>query len=126
MGDTFSGWFIVEQMGHKRLVGFVTEQTIAGKGFLRVDVPAAEGDTNQVTQFISPDTIYCLTPTSEELARRAAKLSRVAPISLYELPAPSAGVPAPNPSPTTQGKPATMWDIDHDGWDTDDSDHDEP
>ncbi len=88
MSDTFSGWYIVEQMGHKRLVGLVTEHTIAGKGFLRVDVPNAEGEGNQITQFIAPDTIYALTPTTEDLARQAAKLCHVAPISRYELPAP--------------------------------------
>jgi len=105
MSDTFSGWYIVEQLGHRRICGFVSEQTIAGKGFLRVDVPGADGEANQVTQFISPDTIYCLTPTTEDVARRAAATCHVAPIARYELPDLSPPVPTPPPRKTIRLDP---------------------
>ena len=34
---------IVELMGHNMIAGKVTEQTIGGQGFVRVDVPVAVG-----------------------------------------------------------------------------------
>lgn len=32
-------WAIVELFGHARIAGRVTEQVIAGQGFIRADVP---------------------------------------------------------------------------------------
>ena len=40
--ETFDQWCIVEVMGHQRYVGRVTEQVIAGTGFVRVDIPKTE------------------------------------------------------------------------------------
>ena len=74
----FAGYFIVEQLGHKRLAAYVQEVTIAGQGFLRLDVPG-EGETIEATQFIPPSTIYCLTPVTEELARKMAKRTEMRP-----------------------------------------------
>lgn len=37
----FEGWAILELMGHRRLGGHVSEATVAGAGFLRIDVPDA-------------------------------------------------------------------------------------
>lgn len=39
--EPYSGWTIVELLGHRRLAGMVTEATIAGAGFLRIDMPSA-------------------------------------------------------------------------------------
>lgn len=42
MSDTpngFDQWAIVDVMGHQRYAGRVTEETLAGAGFIRVDVP---------------------------------------------------------------------------------------
>lgn len=36
----FESWCIVELFGHQRIAGLVTEQTIGGCNFVRVDVPA--------------------------------------------------------------------------------------
>ena len=36
----FEQWAIVEIFGHQRIAGKVTEQTIGGCSFVRVDVPA--------------------------------------------------------------------------------------
>ena len=60
----------------------VAEQEIAGRAFLRIDVLTDP----PVTQFYGSEAVYCITPTTEEMARRAAKLSRVAPIAPWELP----------------------------------------
>jgi hypothetical protein len=79
----FEGWAILELMGHRRLVGRLSEATIAGAAFVRIDVADANG--NETTQFYSPSAIYALTPTTEEIARLAAKTNSVQPISAWEL-----------------------------------------
>lgn len=37
--NPFEEWMLVEQLGHKRIAGLVTEQTIAGFDYLRIDIP---------------------------------------------------------------------------------------
>ena len=69
---TFEGWAFLELMGHRKLAGFVREQNFAGAGLIRIDVPGDDG--NVATQFYSPSALYCLTPTTEEMARRASAL----------------------------------------------------
>jgi len=91
MSDTFAGWYIVELMGHRRLAGYVTEQTIAGAGFLRIDVPGPEMDSAEAltpiaTQFFAPSSVYAMTPTTEAMARRVALASRPEPVKQWELP----------------------------------------
>lgn len=82
----FEGWAVLELMGHRKLAGFVREVTVAGAGFLRLDVPGDGADA--VTQFYPPSSVYCLTPTSEEIARGLAKNMRPTPVHRFELPAP--------------------------------------
>lgn len=79
--EPFEGWAIVELMGHRRLAGKVSEQEIAGHAFLRLDVPAAQ----PVTQFYSAAAVYCITPTTEDIATALAAQVRPAPVSRYEL-----------------------------------------
>lgn len=88
---TFEGWAVLELMGHRRLVGKLSEATIAGASFLRIDIPGADGQ--ETTQFYAPSAVYAITPTTEELARRAASLNTVAPINRWELPAPGRTAP---------------------------------
>jgi hypothetical protein len=88
----FEGWAIVEIMGHRRLAGFVTEQQLAGAGFLRLDIVGRDtvideddgpevalkgGFEGGVTQFYSPSAVYCVTPTTQDIAdwRRELELS---------------------------------------------------
>ena len=82
----YEGWAILELMGHRRLIGYLREVTIAGAAFLRIDVLTAEG---QSTQYYGAPSVYAITPTTEETARRAASLSTVAPINRWELPSPA-------------------------------------
>ena len=90
---TFEGWAILELMGHRRLAGYVRETTIAGAGFLRLDVPSNEANAGpdeagmEATQFYPPSSVYCLTPTSEAAARAVAVRSRPEPVRRFELPA---------------------------------------
>lgn len=79
----FADWAIVELMGHRRLAGWLTEQDIAGRGFLRLDVPCDP----PATQLYSPAAVYCITPTSEAVARVVAKTAQPAPVQRWELPA---------------------------------------
>lgn len=99
--DTFEGWAILELMGHRRLGGYVREQQIAGAAFLRIDVPKPRTDDLpdvayqvEATQFYAPAAIYCITPTTEQMARAAA--GTVAPITEWEL---RRALPAPEPGP---------------------------
>jgi hypothetical protein len=87
----YEGWAILELMGHRRLIGYLREVTIAGAAFLRIDVLTAEG---QSTQYYGAPSVYAITPTTEETARRAATLSKVAPVSAWELPEPKRTAPA--------------------------------
>lgn len=89
---TFEGWAILELMGHRKLAGYVSEQAIGGAAFVRIDVPA-EGETNVATQFYSPSAVYCITPTTEDLARKVAKGAQPAPVTRWELPPPSTPEP---------------------------------
>jgi hypothetical protein len=80
----FEGWAIVELMGHRKLAGYVREVTIAGAAMLRLDIPAEP----PLTQYYGASSLYCLTPTTEDLAKKVAQASRPAPVSRYELPEP--------------------------------------
>ena len=111
MADTFEGFAIVELMGHRRLAGYVTEQEIAGAAFIRLDVPGPEtprsgtggdeavalkgGFTGGVTQFYAPGAVYCITPTTEDIAYQIGSRSAPAPVSRYELEPPAPREPDP-------------------------------
>lgn len=86
--ETFDSWAVLEVMGHRRLAGKVTEQLIAGMPFLRIDVPM-DGD-QMTTQFYAPSSVYCLTPTTEEIARAVARRNQPEPVFRWELPSPQA------------------------------------
>lgn len=85
--DAFAGWMILELMGHRKLAGQVSEQEIAGSSFLRIDVYAGTAPEPCATQFYSAAAVYCMTPTTEELARQMATSHTPRPVTRYELPA---------------------------------------
>lgn len=82
---TFEGWAILELMGHRRLGGHVSEATIAGSSFIRIDVPAPDGQ-KPATQFYSPSAVYAITPTTEQMARQVAAMAQPRPVERWELP----------------------------------------
>lgn len=84
--ESFADWCIIELMGHQRIAGYVTEETIAGAALLRVDVPECPGHT-AYTRYIGSSAVYALTPVSEEVARAAAASFRPRPVDRWELPA---------------------------------------
>lgn len=87
----FDEWAKVELFGHQVIVGRVTEATLAGGSFLRVDVPQVNGNP-AFTRFFGPSAIYSITPVSEQIARDLLQVYRKEPVSRYELPQ----LPAPS------------------------------
>lgn len=81
----FEGWAVLELMGHRRLGGYVQEATVAGAGFLRIDVPGGGDAPAEATQFYSPSSVYCLTPVTEAMARAVAGRNRPQPVQRWEL-----------------------------------------
>lgn len=82
--EIFTTYAIVEIMGRKVISGLVTEQVIAGQGFIRVDVPEIPGQ-DAFTQFYGPGSIYAITPTTKEIATAFAARNVGAPIQPYQL-----------------------------------------
>ena len=84
----FEGWAILELMGHRRLAGHLTEAQIGGTTFLRLDIPARDGQGDVATQYYAPAAVYAITPTGEATARLVAAASRIEPVTRWELPTP--------------------------------------
>lgn len=99
--EAFEGWAILELMGHRRLAGWVSEQTLAGTAFIRLDIPAdgddagatydPDQDSYVATQLYSPAALYCLTPTTKDMALAVARHNRPTPVQRWELPTAQAG-----------------------------------
>lgn len=81
--ETFEGWAILELMGHRRLAGRVSQAELAGAAFIRIDIPSGDGDI--ATQFYAPAALYCLTPTTEAIARQVAMNYQPEPVTRWEL-----------------------------------------
>jgi hypothetical protein len=75
-------WGIVELMGHKVVAGAISKSELFGKPMLRVDVPSTN-DYPEYTQLYGEAAIYCMTFTSEEVARRTANQCRISPVTVY-------------------------------------------
>lgn len=125
-------WAIVEQMGHIRFAGFVTEQQLGSGMILRLDVPEVKNAEGQVvvaafTKFIGNQSIYSITQCSEEAARRVASHIQAKPVSClppYVLPQPQwKSLPAaPAASEETKEDEPDEDDDDDDGDDDDEDD----
>lgn len=76
-------WAIVELMGHRKLAGKLSEQTIGGSSFVRIDAPAQDGYR---THLYGNAAIYGIHFVSELVARAVASRIDDAPISAYDLP----------------------------------------
>jgi len=80
----FEEWALLELFGHQRLAGRVTEATIAGGAFVRVDVPDAKGRI-VMTKYLNPSAIYGISPCDENVAVAAAQTIDAKPIQRYQL-----------------------------------------
>lgn len=82
--EQFDQWALCELMGRQRIAGRVTEKTVAGAGFLQVDVP--ETKTNPAfTRLIAPGSLYAINPVTEEVARMYAENLNVKPIESWDI-----------------------------------------
>jgi hypothetical protein len=82
LDDNTTNWGIVELMGRKIVAGKISKSEMLGAALLRVDVPATNA-FGEFTQFYGSDAIYCVTFTSEEVARLTAEQTKVNPVSVY-------------------------------------------
>src|SRR5690242_8772608 len=82
----FEGWAILELMGHRKLGGFVR----MNGPLIRIDVHDEEKPV--ATQWYGAHSLYCLTPTTEEVAKRITRSYRPEPVTRFEL-----ALPAPRP-----------------------------
>lgn len=80
----FKGWAILEIFGHRKLGGLVEVNPPELPGLIRVDV-ITDGDAPIATQYYGPTAIFCLTPTTEAVARRLACNSAIRPVARFEL-----------------------------------------
>lgn len=83
MNEKFESWAIVEIFGHQRFAGQISEQSIGGCSFVRIDVPATD-NSGPVTKLYGDKAIYCITPVTEEIARAAANQMQVKPVTVYD------------------------------------------
>jgi hypothetical protein len=89
--ETLDTWAIIEQFGHKKYAGKVSEHVLGSAVLIRLDVPQVTLDEDRTalafTKYIGPSSIYCITPCSEAIARAAAKeLARWNPPIPVEIP----------------------------------------
>lgn len=78
----FDQFAIVEIMGHSRYAGRVTEESIGGSSFVRVDVPETPG-CPAFTKLFGQGSIFCITPVGEQEAKNAAVNFRSRPIDVF-------------------------------------------
>ena len=83
----FECFAILELFGHVRLAGKVTEASIGGCSFLRVDVLKPDGEVD-FTRYLGNGSVYSMTPVTEEVARRVGNGSAQAPVKPWEIPKP--------------------------------------
>lgn len=77
---------LIELFGHNRIAGLVSEQTLGGGAFVRVDVPAVNGD-HGYTKLFGNGAIYGMTFVTEAVARAAVGAYCSKPVSEYDIPA---------------------------------------
>lgn len=111
-------WGKVEIMGHHVLWGHITEETLAGAAFIRVDVPEC-GDQPAFSKLFGAAAIFGITPVAEDLVRAMVKDRRQRPFDVYDLPEEwrnkisARTLPAPDPLNDPDGdEPMDFDDVD--------------
>lgn len=83
--EKFETYAILEIMGHQKYAGLVTEKTIGGTAFVRVDVPEIDGRP-AFSKLFGAGSIFCITPVSKEVAEATAAGLRQAPLNTWDFP----------------------------------------
>ncbi len=110
-------WAVLELFGHTKVAGKVSEATLAGAGFIRVDVPEIDDDRPAFTRFYGPSAVYAMTPCDERVAHAAAGQLRTNPVTGYV--PPGLLLEKSGDESEDNGPPATF-DHQYDEWPTDD------
>jgi hypothetical protein len=80
----FDEWCLVELYGRQKIAGRVTEATLAGGAFLRVDVPKENGEIDY-TRFYGTNAVYSMSPVSKQIAIAWVLAHKPEPVSVYDL-----------------------------------------
>jgi hypothetical protein len=107
----YEGWAIVEMMGHRREIGYVTTEHFGSASLFRVDSPEFEEREFELVRpqyvegrfapagskvkrqaipakscLVGPGSVYALNPCTEETARKAIERSIDRPLILLSIP----------------------------------------
>lgn len=122
---TFEGWAIVEMMGHRKEIGFVTTQAFGQAVLFRVDTPELPereyvlespeyADVGEGTRWcpigtkvkraslsarsclVAPSSLYAINPCTEQAALKAIELGVRRPLIALEIPPQAALNAAPD------------------------------
>lgn len=80
----FSGFGILDQNGHRRVAGYVTEEQRFGSVLGRMDVLGPDG-TVVGTYYFGASSVYGFSPCTEEAARIAAAGTEPDPVHSYDV-----------------------------------------
>lgn len=84
MTEKFEAYALVELFGHQRMAGKVTEQSIGGASFIRIDVPETSRQPG-FSRILNPSSIYAINPiTLEAMTEMAASLDK-APLQAWDI-----------------------------------------
>lgn len=72
-------WAVIELFGHSRIAGKVTNVSIAGCGFIRLQVPAHKGRP-AYTRDIAPKAVYAINPCDQAAALSALDYCSESPV----------------------------------------------
>lgn len=139
--SSFEGWAVVEMMGHRKEIGFVTTQAFGQAVLFRVDVPelperefilespeyanangeglrwcpvgtkVKRGANPARSCLVAPSSLYAINPCSEEAALKLIERNVARPLIVLELPEQAALPPASDESDDSY-----VGDNNHDGW----------
>lgn len=84
MENNFEIFAIIELFGHQRMAGKVTEQTIGGSSFIRIDVPETTSQP-AFSRILNPSAVYAINPVTEEVIRLSAEQFQKKPIESWDI-----------------------------------------
>lgn len=75
---------VVELFGHQKMAGKVTDQTIGGSSFIRIDVPETSIQP-AFSRMLNPSAIYAINPVTEEVMLHMAENIQNKPIQSWDI-----------------------------------------
>jgi len=84
MEEKFELNAIVELFGHQRMAGKVTDQSVGGASFIRIDVPETKSQP-AFTRIVNPSAVYAINPVTEEVMLYMAENITAKPIDAWDI-----------------------------------------